>query len=84
MDDKTDIDYTEMLFPEQPRPIPNGNPALWDLVIADMQTRDRVGQERYGTRLQAANGRDMLQDLYEELLDAVVYLRGVFYERDGR
>lgn len=42
-------------------------------VIADMEARDRLGRERYGTPLQPHNGRDVLQDLYEELLDACAY-----------
>lgn len=65
----------------QPLPTPNDHPAIWPLVVADMQERDRVGRERYGTPLQAHNGRDALVDLYQELLDAVVYLRQVIEER---
>ena len=68
---------------EQPPPTPNDNPAIWDLVIADMQVRDRLGQERYGVRLQAGNVRDMLLDAYHEALDLCVYLRGAIAERDG-
>ncbi len=60
---------------EQAPPIKNDKPAIWDLVIADMVHRDRVGRERYGTPLQVNNGRDALRDLFEELLDAVVYCR---------
>lgn len=41
---------------EQPAPIPNDRPAVWDLVIADMRSRDNVGRQRYGTRLQPHNG----------------------------
>ena len=65
----------------QPDPKPNNNPAVWDLVLADMKRRDMLGLKRYGVRLQPENGRDMLWDLYEELLDAIVYLRGLIYER---
>jgi hypothetical protein len=67
---------------EQARPVPNGRAVIWFLVMNDMATRHRVGVERYGTPLQAHNGRDALRDLYEELLDAVVYLRQVMEERD--
>lgn len=69
---------------EQPAPRPNGLPAVWDLVVADMQARDALGRERYGTRLQPHNGRDALVDAYQEALDAAVYLRTAIYERDGR
>lgn len=66
---------------DQPLPVPNGEPAIWDLVIADMRERDRVGRERYGTPLQAFNGRDALVDAYEEALDKAVYLRQAIEER---
>ena len=69
---------------EQPEPVPNDGPAVWDLVMADMHARDVLGRERYGTRLQPDNGRDHLVDAYQELLDAAVYLRAEIYKRDGR
>lgn len=59
-----------------------GDGSIWALVVRDMVERDRVGRERYGVPLRAFNGRDGLRDLYEELLDAVVYLRQVLEERD--
>jgi hypothetical protein len=52
-------------------------------VIADMHERDQVGRERYGTPLQAHNGRDALVDAYQEALDLVVYLRQAIEERDA-
>jgi hypothetical protein len=67
----------------QPAPIKNDLPAVWDLVIHDMQYRDQTGLHTYGTRLQPHNGRDALWDVYEELLDAAVYIRQAIYERDG-
>ena len=67
----------------QPDPKSNNLPAVWDLVISDMKARDEVGRSRYGTPLQPHNGRDALRDVYEELLDAAVYIRQVMYERDG-
>ncbi len=69
---------------EQPPPVANNQPAAWDLVLADMAARDRLGLERYGTRLQPHNGRDALADAYAEALDLAVYLRQALYERDGR
>lgn len=68
----------------QPDPVPSSSPAIWDLVVQDMQDRDKVGKERYGVRLQANNGRDMLKDAYAEVLDLCVYLRAAIYERDGQ
>jgi hypothetical protein len=69
---------------EQPPPIRNSRPAVWDLVLVDIAARDELGEKRYGTRLQPHNGRDALRDAYEEALDLVVYLRQAVYERDGR
>jgi len=69
---------------EQPAPIKNNNPAVWQLVIQDMENRDKLGESRYGTKLQAYNGRDGLIDLYEELLDACVYCRQLIYERENK
>lgn len=60
-----------------PQPMPksvNGD-AIWDLVVADMIERDRIGTAKYGTRLHAGDGRDHLIDAYQEVLDLAVYLR---------
>lgn len=46
----------------------------------DMEARDRLGRERYGTPLQPHNGRDALRDLYEEILDAIAYATQVRLE----
>lgn len=69
---------------KEPAPTPNDHPAVWDLVMADMQERDGVGIAKYNTRLQPHNGRSALIDAYQEALDLVVYLRQAIYERDGR
>lgn len=69
---------------EQQRPTPNDSDAILDLVIADIQARDKVGVQRYGTRLQANNGRDSLRDAYEEALDLAFYLKQAIVERDTR
>lgn len=66
---------------DQPPPKPTTSPAIWDLVIADMRDRDNTGRQRYGTPLQADNGRDHLVDAYQEALDLVVYLRAEIERR---
>lgn len=66
---------------DQPDPIPNDRRPVWELVIEDMQDRDRIGRERYGTPLQPHNGRDALVDAYQEALDLAVYLRQAIEER---
>lgn len=74
-----------MLDPfSQPSPGFSGGPAIWSLVIADMQKRDEIGRARYGVPLQPHNGRDALIDAYAEALDLCAYLRQALYERDGR
>jgi hypothetical protein len=67
----------------QPPPAENNNPAVWDLVIADMKERSAFGVAKYGTPLQPHNGRDPLTDAYQEALDLAVYLRQALYERDN-
>jgi hypothetical protein len=90
------IDWANETYPEaiarfaresrldQPPPIPNDRPAIWDLVLSDIHERDQVGLARYGTRLQPHNGRDALKDAYAEALDLVVYLRQAIFERDSK
>lgn len=58
-----------------PMPIPNDQPSIHDLVVKDVQDRKELGLRRYGSLLQTGNGRNALQDLYEELLDAACYAR---------
>jgi len=65
---------------KQPDPVPNGHPALWDLIISDMKGRDELGLKNYGTRLQPFNGRSAIKDVYEELLDGMVYLKQLQFE----
>jgi hypothetical protein len=67
---------------EQPMPVPNGQPDIQSMVLADLEARRKVGIARYATGLQPFNGRDMMRDLYEELIDATVYVKGVMVERD--
>ena len=64
----------------QPAPILNAGVAIQDLVMADMAHRKAVGIERYGTVLQAFNGRSALTDMYEELLDGATYVRQLIEE----
>jgi hypothetical protein len=67
---------------DQPLPVQNERQSIQDLVIADIETRKKVGLERYGTLLQADNKRDSLRDAYEEALDLTCYLRQAIEERD--
>lgn len=64
----------------QEAPVVNTYPYIQDLVIADMEARKQFGISKYGTALQPFNGRNMLQDAYEELLDLLVYIKGQLIE----
>jgi hypothetical protein len=69
---------------DQPLPVPNSLPHIQDLVHADLQERQQLGESRYGVPgLQPYNGRDMLWDAYDEAMDLCVYLRACIYERDN-
>lgn len=77
---------------EQPMPTPNGHVSVQSLVRseligpayarvrADLEARERIGIERYGTPLQPFNGRDAVRDAYEEALDLACYLRQAIVE----
>jgi hypothetical protein len=53
----------------------------WQLVIADMEVRRKMGIERYSKPVQPFNGRNSLLDAYQEALDLCVYLRNVIEEQ---
>jgi len=52
------------------------------LVRADLEERECIGVERYGTPLRIFNGRDALVDAYQEALDLVCYLRQLLAEQE--
>jgi hypothetical protein len=79
----------------EPKPVPNNHPAIADVVAAelvalhepmarevatDVMARKAFGLAKYGTPLQPFNGRNTLNDLYQELVDAVKYARVALYE----
>lgn len=56
---------------------------IHDLVAEDLKKREVIGIATYGTPLTTHNGRDALQDAYEEALDLACYLKQAILERDG-
>lgn len=66
---------------DQQLPEVNNQPFIQNLVIEDIRERMEHGKRKYGTALQAGNGRNMLQDAYEEALDLCVYLKGALEEK---
>lgn len=65
----------------QPTPNGSGTPIV-DLVKIDLDRRAFVGEQKYGEKLKAFNGRDALMDAYQESLDLACYLRQAIEERD--
>lgn len=65
---------------DQPLPIGNDLPHTHDLAAEDLASRKKLGVSRYGQPLQPCNGRDAVQDLYEEVLDAAAYAAQVTWE----
>lgn len=68
---------------DQPPPQPSTGD-VWRMVIADMESRREFGIAKYGTPVQAGNGRDALLDAYQEVLDTAVYLKQAIIERDAK
>lgn len=67
----------------EPDPKVNNSPSIHDLVIEDMKSRKAMGLEKYGTVLQANNGRNALKDAYEEVLDLACYLKQKLEENEN-
>lgn len=68
---------------DQQLPTKNHHPFIQDLVIEDIEKRRQLGIQRYGTALQPFNGRNVLQDIYEEGMDFIMYLRQLLYEKEN-
>lgn len=49
-------------------------------IIEDLEKRKDFGFKKYGTLLQANNGRDPVQDALEEALDLIVYIKQITEE----
>ena len=53
----------------------------WNKIISDMKAREKYGLQKYKIPTEEAN-KDWLKELYEELLDAIIYLK-VYREKNG-
>jgi hypothetical protein len=62
---------------------PHGDVEILPLVLADLKERSDTGIKKYGEPLKANNGRDALVDVYQEILDAAMYIRQKIYEERG-
>ena len=50
-------------------------------VIKDIRKREAFGLQKYGKALHKFTDEDMLQHLYEELLDASIYIKTLIEQR---
>lgn len=65
----------------QPKPSAGGQ-SVTEAVIQDFQTRRKYGIKKYGQELLTVDGRDTLIEIYQELMDAVVYTKKALMERE--
>lgn len=68
----------------QPDPEVNTNAPVVEWVVAFLDERAYLGEQKYGTKLQPHNGRDALRDAFEEAVDLAMYLAQALIERDGK
>lgn len=66
----------------QPDPKPGKQVVLHE-VLKDFTDRAEAGKLKYGTYLETHNGRDALMDMYQEMIDMVMYAKQALMERDG-
>ena len=81
----------------EPAPIKNEREPCWDYLLRchscevidnpqlreDIIERDAEGVRKYGTKLQPFNGRNPDVDMYQEILDAVVYCAQCLQEAEA-
>ena len=69
--------------PNEPMPPAESGADIITLVAQDLESRRAYGISKYGTTLQAHNGRNALIDAYQEALDLAVYLRQAIEEQEN-
>lgn len=67
---------------DQPLPVP-GQQNVQDAMVAATRQREQFGKAKYGTSLMTHNGRDALQDAWEESADLFAYLTQALLERNA-
>lgn len=73
--DEYDEEHLRALRPDsQPLPTTSDRASAHDLLINFVAKRKDLGLRRYGSLLQAGNGRDSLRDALEEVVDLAAYL----------
>ena len=59
-----------------------GRTNVTELVVQDLLARAQKGNQKYGRPLETFNGRNALQDAYEEAIDLVQYLKQRLLEEE--
>ena len=72
------------LICKQTTPPHIGTTRVLDYVLADLKSRAEMGKQKYGHYLETNNGRNALQDAYEESLDMCMYLKQKLLEDEGK
>ena len=67
----------------EPAPTGTGKKVI-DEVVLDLKSRSDMGEKKYGTPLRTFNGRNAMMDLYQELLDSVMYAKQVLMEMEDK
>ena len=68
----------------EPEPPPkHGEKIVVDELIKDIQDRKTFGYGKYGTYLMSNNGRNAIVDMYQELLDALIYCKQILIETEN-
>lgn len=69
---------------KQTTPPYTGKTRVLDCVFEDLRARAEMGRNKYGHYLETNNGRNALQDAYEEALDMCMYLKQWLLEEEGK
>lgn len=64
-------------------PVAPGQEPLRDLMTREMEARREIGLDRYKHPVQTGNGRNFVIDLFQELMDALVYFEGWIAELEA-
>lgn len=56
----------------------------WDFVREDITAREDMGAKKYNKYLTPRTDENMLQHLYEELLDATVYIKTLILQQNSK
>jgi len=61
-----------------------GRHDVFEKLIEHLRERQAEGLQAYGRSLETHNGRNFLQDLFEEDLDRTVYFMGLLLQAESR